>query len=67
MARCRSTWSKCPLPWQGPGSPPAPPHGAPGGSGRPLLPGGEDSPLGAQPPPRLPRASRLQGHLQGSS
>ena len=43
---------KVPL-WQGTSSPPPPPRGAPAGSGRRALPGGEVSPPGAQPPPRV--------------
>eukprot|EP00964_Phaeocystis_antarctica_P137276 scaffold101785_cov72-Phaeocystis_antarctica.AAC.1 len=39
--------------WQGTSSAPAPPQGAPGGSGRRALPGGEASPPSAQPPPRV--------------
>ena len=40
-------------PWQCPSSPPTPPQGAFGGSGRRALPGGEAGPPGAQPLPRV--------------
>ena len=46
-----TAWSKCP-PWQCPSSPPVPPQGAPGGSGRVGTPRVEARPLGAPPPPR---------------
>ena len=59
--------TQCPLagahPWQGPTSPPVPPQGAPGGSGRLLLPGEEASPPGVQLLPRVlePAASKAAG------
>ena len=45
--------SKCPTPWQCPKSAPAPPQGAPGGSGWLGAPRGETGRLGAQPLPRV--------------
>ena len=48
-------------PWRCPSSAPVPPQGAPGGSGRRPLSGGDAGPLGAQPLPRVlePAASKV--------
>ena len=51
-------------PWRCPSSAPVPPQGAPGGSGRRPLSGGDAGPLGAQPLPRvLERAASKAAHF----
>ena len=59
LSKGQTAWSKCP-PWQCPSSAPAPPQGAPGGSGQPGTPSKMPRPLGAQPLPRVlePAASK---------
>eukprot|EP00964_Phaeocystis_antarctica_P162903 scaffold138086_cov169-Phaeocystis_antarctica.AAC.1 len=53
-----AAWSKCPLSWQCPSSAPAPPRGAPGGSGQLGTPRKRPAPSPPMSPPLSSQAWR---------